>query len=321
MPEVPLPPPSPLSRPSALPHPHCPPPNAHGASAPRRVTAPGPDGDALQAPAPLNVRHLTGPREPRAVLPPLPAPPPAPPPRPRVPRRGSSHSPDPNVQRREKERKRSEITSLLSPPFRRLDVSFERNGAIIYFKIWERSRMKGNRCFSRRDTSTVRGAGAGGATGPAPDQVGGAEPQPPGGSPLGRAPLPSVCAPRWRSFHPAVFFIFGFNLSASSSFLLPRRSPPPGCSRTPRAAPTPAPRSASAALPASRGRRLLPAPAPPAPGSSARSLCPPPPTSPSSLTSPIPVLPGRSPPVPARSTRSRKSGGEERKKQLKGGVS
>lgn len=93
----------------------------------------------------------------------------------------------------------------------------------------EREILKETAARSGRDIWTLRGAGATGVKGPTPDQVGGAELQPRGPCWVGEPPpLPSQLlafprVPGWaenRSFHPAVF-IFGFNLPASSSFLLP----------------------------------------------------------------------------------------------------
>lgn len=45
--------------------------------------------------------------------------------------------------------------------------------------LGERAKLKETAAHSGRDIWTLRGAGATGVTGPAPDQVGGAEPQPP----------------------------------------------------------------------------------------------------------------------------------------------
>lgn len=58
----------------------------------------------------------------------------------------------------------------------------------------ERAKLKETAARSGRDIWTLRGAGATGVTGPAPDQVGGAEPQPRGPCWVGETP--PVPAPR-----------------------------------------------------------------------------------------------------------------------------
>lgn len=52
----------------------------------------------------------------------------------------------------------------------------------------ERAKLKETAARSGRDIWTLRGAGATGVTGPAPDQVGGAEPQPRGPCRVGQPP-------------------------------------------------------------------------------------------------------------------------------------
>ncbi|XP_066110463.1 uncharacterized protein [Saccopteryx bilineata] len=176
--------------------------------------------------------------------------------------------------------------SLLYPPFRRLDVSFERNGAKALLQGFRSSEIKGNRCTRRTTSPDTAQRWHRGAPGPAPDQVGGAE-RPPGALRGPPPPLPLRPArpwePRWgksRSAHPAVF-IFGFNLEASSSFWPPRRCPPPAAApRRPRLCPPlpalcrsgPALRALLLLLPpgartpfppAARGGRALPLPSAP----------------------------------------------------------
>lgn len=93
------------------------------------------------------------------------------------------------------------------------------------------SEIKGNCC----DIWTLRGAGAAGAAGPGPDQVGGAEPQPLLGPGALSPPCSRRCGGLWA--RPTVHspeFLFSLltsgaakHLNASSSFLRPWCSPPP----------------------------------------------------------------------------------------------
>lgn len=117
---------------------------------------------------------------------------------------------------------------------------------MLHFSIWETSEIKGNCC----DIWTLRGAGAAGAAGPAPDQVGGAEPQPLLDR---RAPSPACSRVAEgsglgrQSIHQAIF-IFGFNIplrEASERFFL---FPPAAVLPSPTAAPR------SPVVPASTGR-------------------------------------------------------------------